>query len=78
MKNNIYKIEVKEVFKKQITVSEKNPEKALDLVKNMYMKSDVLDFKVEDLYEVSAKVIEENGNIIEENMDDYDEEYLEE
>ncbi len=78
MKNNIYKIEVKEVFKKQITVSEKNPEKALDFVKNMYMKSDVLDFKVEDLYEVSAKVIEENGNIIEENMDDYIEDYTEE
>ena len=35
MKNNIYKIEVKEVFKKQITVSEKNSEKALDFVKNM-------------------------------------------
>jgi len=44
----------------------------------MYMKSDVLDFKVEDLYEVSAKVIEENGNIIEENMDDYIEDYTEE
>lgn len=78
MKNNIYKIDVKEVFKKQITVSEKNPEKALDFVKNMYMKSDLLDFKAEDLYEVSAKIIEENGNIIEENMDDYAEEYSEE
>lgn len=78
MKNNIYKIEVKEVLKKQITVSEKNSEKALDFVKNMYMKSDVLNFKVEDLYEVSAKIIEENGNIIEENMDDYIEDYTEE
>ena len=73
MKKNIYPIDVKEVFKKQMTVEERNPEKALDFVKNMYMKTDVLDFNAEDLCEVSAKIIEENGEIIEENMyDDID------
>ena len=71
---NEYKIEVTEVLKKEITVEAESSNKALDIIQKIYMKSNLKEFKNENLYEVDAKIIEENGEIIEQKLDDYEDE----
>ena len=68
---NEYKIEVKEVLKKELIVEAENIEKALEILKNNYIKGNKKEFKNKDLLEVEAKIIEENGQEI---YDNYDEE----
>ena len=72
---NKYKIGITEILKKEIEVEAKNGEKALDLVQKVYLKSNMLDFNAEDITEINAKVLEENGKIIAKNQNFYDKEF---
>ncbi len=72
---NKYKIGITEILKKEIEVEAKNGEKALDLVQKVYLKSNMLDFNAEDITEINAKVLEENGEIIAKNQNFYDKEF---
>jgi hypothetical protein len=67
---NEYKINITEVLKKQIIVEAENPNKALDMIQKKYMKSNMKEFKDKNLYELDAKIVEENGEMIEENYED--------
>jgi len=72
---NKYKIGITEILKKEIEVDATNGEKALDLVQKVYLKSNMLDFNAEDITEINAKVLEENGEIIANNQNFYDKEF---
>lgn len=72
---NKYKIEVKEILKKNIIVSAETEEKALDYIENVLLKSNILDLGTQDLDAVEAKILEKNGEKIEENDTDLDEDY---
>ena len=71
---NEYKIDVTEVSKKEIMVEAETPNKALDIIQKKYMKPNLKEFKDENLYEIDARIIEENGEIIEQKSDDYEDE----
>lgn len=71
---NEYKIDVTEVSKKEIIVEAETPNKALDIIQKKYMKPNLKEFKDENLYEIDARIIEENGEIIEQKLDDYEDE----
>ncbi len=71
---NEYKIDVTEVSKKEIIVEAETPNKALDIIQKKYMKPNLKEFKDENLYEIDARIIEENGEIIEQKSDDYEDE----
>ena len=77
---NKYKIEVKEVLRKNIIVNAETSSEALDYVENVLMKSNILDLGMNDVDAVEAKVLEKNGEKIEENntdlVDDYNENNL--
>ena len=71
---NQYKIEVKEVLKKNIEVSAENEKEALDFVERTFLKSNLLEPSTKDLEEVEAKIIEKNNEKIEEDNSDIEEE----
>lgn len=62
---NRYKIELKNILKKEINLDAKDPKEALNLVEKIYLESDILDFKGDDIEEIEANIIEENGEKIE-------------
>lgn len=74
---NKYKIEVKEVLRKNIIVNAETSSEALDYVENVLMKSNILDLGMNDVDAVEAKVLEKNGEKIEENNTDLDDDYNE-
>ncbi len=67
---NQYKIEVKEVLKKNIEVNAENEKEALDFVERTFLKSNLLEPSIKDLEEVEAKIIEKNNEKIEEDNSD--------
>ena len=74
---NRFKIEVAELLKKEIFVDAENEDKALNLVKDVFMKTNLLDLTIKDLYGTDVKIIEKNGEKVEENEEYFDEEFYE-
>lgn len=67
---NRYKIELKEILRKNIIVNAENEDEATEYVKNVLLKSDLLDLEIKDLDAIETKIIEKNG----EKIKDFDEE----
>lgn len=74
---NKYEIEVKEILKKKIIINAERPKDALDLIEKIFLTSNILEFKPEEIEEVEAKILEENGIEIE-NLEELNEEEFEE
>ena len=74
---NKYEIEVKEMLKKKIIINAESPKEALDLIERIYLTSNILEFKPNEIEEVEAKILAENGMEIE-NLEELNEEDLEE
>ena len=71
---NKYKIEVKETLRKDIIVSAENEKEALNYVKDVLLKSNILDLETKDLDAIEMAVLEKNGEKLEQNITDLDEE----
>ena len=72
---NQYKIEMKEIFRKEILVCAESEKEATDIVEKAYLRTNILDHSYKDLAAVETKVIgkrEENnyGEMEEENIID--------
>ena len=72
---NQYKIEMKEIFRKEILVCAESEKEATDIVEKAYLRTNMLDHSYKDLAAVETKVIgkrEENnyGEMEEENIID--------
>lgn len=67
---NRYKIELKEILRKNIIVNAENEDEATEYVENVLLKSDLLDLGIKDLDAIETKIIEKNG----EKIKDFDEE----
>lgn len=74
---NKYKIEVKEMLKKEIILNAESPKEALDLVERIYLTSNILEFKPNEIEEVEVKILEENG-VKTETLEELNEEDFEE
>lgn len=74
---NQYKIELKEVLKKEITVNAQSQKDALDFIEKVYFTSNILDFKPDEIEEMEAKIVNENGMKVE-NLEELNEQELEE
>lgn len=74
---NKYEIEVKEMLKKKIIINAESPKEALDLIERIYLTSNILEFKPDEIEEVEAKILTENGMKIE-NLEELNEEEFEE
>ena len=72
-----FKIEVAELLKKEIFVDAENENKALNLVKDVFMKTNLLDLTIKDLYGTDVKIIEKNGKKVEENEDYFEDDFYE-
>ncbi len=67
---NRYKIELKEILRKNIIVNAENEDEATEYVENVLLKSDLLDLGIQDLDAFETKVLEKNGQ----KVNDFDEE----
>lgn len=72
---NQYKIEMKEIFRKEILVCAESEKEATDIVEKAYLRTNMLDHSYKDLAAVETKIIgkrEENnyGEMEEENIID--------
>lgn len=67
---NRYKIELKEILRKNIIVNAENEDEATEYVENVLLKSDLLDLGIQDLEAFETKVLEKNGQ----KVNDFDEE----
>lgn len=74
---NKYEIEVKEILKKKIIINAESPKDALDLIEKIYLTSNILEFKPDEIEEVEVKILSENGMKIE-NLEELNEEEFEE
>lgn len=74
---NKYEIELKKILKKRITINAERPKDALDLIEKIYLTSNILEFKPEEIEEVEAKIITENERKIE-NLEELNEKEFEE
>lgn len=74
---NKYEIEVKEMLKKKLTINAESPKEALDLIERIYLTSNILEFKPDEIEEVEVKILAENGMKIE-NLEELNEEEFEE
>lgn len=70
---NKYEIEVKEILKKKIIINAERPKDALDLIEKIYLTSNILEFKPEEIEEVEAKMLTENEMKIQ-NLEELNEE----
>ena len=71
---NKYKIKIKEIFSKEVTVNAETEEEAFDYIKNILLNSNLLDLGVQDLDAIETKILEKNGEKVLENDIDFDEE----
>lgn len=55
---NRYKIELKEILRKNIIVNAENEDEATEYVENVLLKSDLLDLGIQDLDAFETKVLE--------------------
>ena len=67
---NQFKIEVKEILKRDVIVKAKTEESALKIIENILLKSNILDLNTKDLQAVEVKILERNEEKIDENIDD--------
>lgn len=74
---NKYEIEVKEILKKKIIINAERPKDALDLIEKIYLTSNILEFKPEEIEEVEAKILTENEMKIQ-NLEELNEEEFKE
>ena len=71
---NKYKIKIKEIFSKEVTVNAETEEEAFDYIKNILLNSNLLDLGVQDLDAIETKILEKNGEKVSESDIDFDEE----
>jgi hypothetical protein len=71
---NKYKVEIKEVLKKEIILEAETPKDALDFLEKVYFKSNILTFDDRDIETVETEVLEENGEKIKEKYENFEEE----
>lgn len=69
---NRYKIELKEILRKNIIVNAENEDEATEYVENVLLKSDLLDLGIKDLDAIETKIIEKNGEKIKDFDDEID------
>ena len=65
---NKFKIEVKEILKKDYFVDAESNEEALKYMENNLIKSNVLDLGVKDIEAVEIKILEKNGEKIDRDV----------
>lgn len=70
---NQYKIEMKEIFRKEILVCAESEKEATDIVEKAYLRTNMLDHSYKDLVAVETKVI---GKREENNYDEMEEENI--
>ncbi len=71
---NKYKIKIKEIFSKEVAVNAETEEEAFDYIKNIFLKSNLLDLGIQDLDAIETKILEKNGEKVLESDIDFDEE----
>ena len=71
---NKYKIKIKEIFSKEVTVNAETEEEAFDYIKNILLNSNLLDLGVQDLDAIETKILEKNGEKVLESDIDFNEE----
>lgn len=74
---NKYKVEIKEVLKKEIILEAETPQDALDFLEKVYFKSNILNFDDKDIETVETEVLEENGEKIKDKCENYEDENCE-
>lgn len=62
---NKYKIEIKEILKRNVEINANNETEALDFIEKAFLKSNMIDMDFNDLESVETKIIEKNGYEIE-------------
>ena len=62
---NKYKIEIKEILKRNVEINANNETEALDFIEKVFLKSNMIDMNFNDLESVETKIIEKNGYEIE-------------
>lgn len=67
---NQYKVEMKEIFRKEILVCAESEDEATEIIKKAYFRTNMLDHSYKDLAAVETKVIDK----IEENKQEESEE----
>lgn len=65
---NKYKIEFKQVFKKEVTVFAEDENAAMEVVEQTYLKTDLLDDFARDLERIETKIIEKNNEKVANNL----------
>lgn len=70
---NKYKIEFKQVFKKEVTVFAEDENAAMEVVEQTYLKTDLLDDSARDLERIETKIIEKNNEKVANNLTDLEE-----
>ena len=65
---NKFKIEVKEILKKDYFVDAESNEEALKYIENNLIKSNVLDLGAKDIEAVEIKILEKNGEKIDRDV----------
>lgn len=70
---NQYKIEIKEIFRKEILVCAESEKEATDIVEKAYLRTNMLDHSYKDLAAVETKVI---GKREENSYDEMEEENI--
>ena len=70
---NQYKIEMKEIFRKEILVCAESEKEATDIVEKAYLRTNMLDHSYKDLAAVETKII---GKREENNYDEMEEENI--
>ena len=74
---NKFKIEATDLFKKEFLVEAKDEKQALNFVEKIFFKTNLLDLDAKNLEETKFKIIEKNGQKIEENEDYFEEDFYE-
>ena len=72
---NKFKIEVKEILKRDVLVKAKTEEQALKIIENILLKSNILDLNAKDLQAVEVKILEKNGEKIDSGNLDFEDEF---
>ncbi len=62
---NKYKIEIKEILKRNVEINANNETEALNFIEKAFLKSNMIDMDFNDLESVETKIIEKNGYEIE-------------
>ena len=72
---NNFKIEVKEILKRDVLVKAKTEEQALKIIENILLKSNILDLNAKDLKAVEVKILEKNGEKIDSGDLEFEDEF---